>query len=101
MENLTNNIPLSRTVNAKCIDLGEEGILYSQSKDKKHIANTTAMAVWDLIDGKRTAQEIAREIANVCGVEPYEIEDEILHQIILLKELGIIEVVSGLSNATV
>ncbi len=74
------------------IDLEEDGILYIEGdSEKKFIANTTTMAIWDLIDGKRTAQEIAQEIANVCEVKLEDIEEDIYKQLATLKELGFVE----------
>jgi hypothetical protein len=83
-----------RSQHSNLIDLGEEGILLFQSQ-KRYIANTTAMAIWDLIDGQRTAQEIA----NVCEVEFETIKDDIYGQLAAFQELGLVEEVAAADHA--
>ena len=82
----------SKVNTVSCIDLDNEGLLVSKDKfAKKYIANTTTMAIWDLLDGYRTAQDIAQEIADVCEVPVVDIEQDIYQQIATFKELGFIE----------
>jgi uncharacterized protein len=97
---MNNDILLVKSVAANCIDLEEEGILYLTSHfEKKYIVNATAMAVWDLIDGTRTAQEITQEIANVCEVKFDAIKDDIYNQLTVFQELGLVEEVSAVGHA--
>jgi len=91
MNNLKKDTILFQTTDSKCIDLGEEGILYSETQGDKHIVNITAMAVWDLIDGNRTVSEIVREVAKVCDVKAEEIEADIYRQLEMFKELRLVE----------
>lgn len=80
---------LQKSKNARSIDLEEEGVLYMENDfGNKYIANVTTMSIWDLVDGERTAEGIAAEIADVCGVEVEEIQDDICKQIGSLVELG-------------
>lgn len=89
-----------KSVTAGCIELDDEGILYSTDKfDKKIIANTTAMAIWDLLDGQRTVQQIAQEIANVCEVEFEAIKDDIYGQLAAFQELGLVEEIPTANHA--
>jgi hypothetical protein len=75
--------------NARSIDLEEEGVLYMENNfGNKYIANVTTMSIWDLVDGEHTANEIATEIAEVCGVKVEEIQDDIFNQLGSLVELG-------------
>ncbi len=77
---------------SNCIDLGEEGILYLEQRfDKRYIINITVLAIWDLIDGQRTPQEIAEEIATACEIPLAEIEKDIYQQLATFQELGLIE----------
>ena len=86
-----NTIFLKRE-NAKSIDLDEEGILYHENAfDKKYIANISAMAIWDIIDGKNTAKEIAKEIATACNVSLLDIEEDVYNQLTAFQELGLID----------
>jgi hypothetical protein len=78
--------------NVNVIDLDDEGVIYKEnSDDEKLIANTTAMAIWDLLDGQRTSLEIAREIANACGVKCDVIETDIYNQLAQFEKLQLIE----------
>jgi uncharacterized protein len=80
---------LQKNKNAHSIDLEEEGVLYMENDfGNKYIANVTTMSIWDLVDGERTAKGIAAEIAEACGVEVEEIQDDIFKQIGSLVELG-------------
>lgn len=89
-----------KSVAAGCIELDDEGVLYSTDKfDKKIIANTTAMAIWDLLDGQRTAEQITQEIADVCEVEFETIKDDIYGQLAAFQELGLVEEVQAESHA--
>jgi hypothetical protein len=94
------NVIFYKSANAKVIDLNEEGIIYlAPAFRKKYIANTTAMAIWDLIDGSRTAQEITQEIADVCEVDFDAIKDDIYGQLAAFQELGLVEEVAAESHA--
>lgn len=86
-------------LNVKAIDLGEDALLVKEHLNQKYIANTTAMAIWDLIDGSRTAQQITQEIANVCEVEFDTIKDDIYGQLAAFQELGLVEEVQAESHA--
>ncbi len=96
---LDNYITFSKSANVKCIDLYEEGVLYLFDNLKKYIVNPTAMAIWDLLDGQRTAQQIAQEIANVCEVDFEAIKDDIYGQLAAFQELGLVEEVAAASHA--
>ncbi len=77
----------------------DDGIIYLEGEEeKKYIANTTTMVIWDLIDGNRTAQEITQEIANVCEVEFETIKDDIYGQLAAFQELGLVEEVTAESH---
>ncbi|MCX6238360.1 MAG: PqqD family protein [Bacteroidia bacterium] len=76
----------------RVIDLFDEGILFlSDSPQKRYSANSITMAIWDLIDGNRTSEEIAREIATVGEVNLAEIEDDIFLLLATLRKLGFVK----------
>src|ERR1035437_1397663 len=82
---------------ARIIDLFDEGILFMEnSPQKRYSANSTTMAIWDLIDGCRTSKEIAQAIASVGEVNVIEIEDGIYELLASLLKLGFVEKVSEL-----
>lgn len=97
---MNRNVIFLKSKHARIIDLNEEGIIYLTPEfRKKYIANTTAMAIWDLLDGQRTAQQIIQEIANVCEVEFETIKDDIYDQLAAFQELGLVEEVQAESHA--
>jgi hypothetical protein len=49
------------------------------------------MAIWDLLDGKRTSFVIAQEIAAACGVKCEAIEADIYAQLAQFEKLQLIE----------
>ncbi|MCD4783504.1 MAG: PqqD family protein [Candidatus Eremiobacteraeota bacterium] len=52
-------------------DADEESILYDPSQGNVHILNETGASIWELSDGNRTVEEIAKIIE-----EDFEAEDE-------------------------
>jgi hypothetical protein len=75
-----------------CIDLDDSGLIFTKNKiDKKYIANATTMAIFDLINGCRTARIIVEEIADVVKTKAEDIESDIYSQLTTLKELGFIK----------
>ncbi len=91
---------LITTSNVGIVELGNEGILYlKNNEEEKYIANATTMAIIDLLDGQRTAQQIAQEIANVCEVEFKTIKDDIYGQLAAFQKLGLVEEVAAANHA--
>ncbi len=90
---------LLKAKGSTCVDLEEDGVIGFKYQNKKYIANTTTMAIWDLLDGSRTAQQITQEIANVCEVEFDAIKDDIYGQLAAFQELGLVEEVAAASHA--
>jgi uncharacterized protein len=89
-----------RNPSVELIDLEQDGIFFFKNQpSKRYLANTTTMAFWDIIDGTRTAQQIAHEIANVCEVEFETIKDDIYGQLAAFQELGLVEEVQPESHA--
>jgi radical SAM protein with 4Fe4S-binding SPASM domain len=72
------------------IDFTNNGIIYKNTS-LWYSGNITSMAIWELIDGKRKAIKIAKEIADACEVKPNDIQEEIYQQLRSFQELGFIE----------
>lgn len=51
--------------------LDDELVLYTPSDGQAFVLNHTAARVWHLLDGTRTDEVVAREVADTYG-EPYE-----------------------------
>jgi len=90
---------LVKCSSVRVIDLFDEGILFlDKAPQNRYSANSTTMAVWDLIDGNRTSAEIAQEIASVGEVNVTEIEADIYELLASLQKLGFVEVVKETTN---
>lgn len=100
MQTISLSKKLIASQNVGIVELGNEGILYlKNNEEEKYIANATSMAIIDLLDGQRTAQQIAQEIANVCEVDVEAIKDDIYGQLAAFQKLGLVEEVPAASHA--
>ena len=50
-------------------DLDDEVLVYDPVVDRTHRLNTSATRIWDLCDGTRSLEDIARAITNQFEVE--------------------------------
>jgi hypothetical protein len=97
--NINKECSYKKNSSVKVIDLFDEGILFSTVKPlERYSANSTTMAIWDLIDGNRTSMEIAQKIASVGEVNVTEIEDDIYELLASLHKLEFVEEVRKLSK---
>jgi len=95
--NLHKEMSFVKCSSVRVIDLFDEGILFmNDAPQNRYSANSTTMAVWDLIDGNRTSIDIAQEIASVGEVNVIEIEDDIYKLLATLEKLGFIKEVREL-----
>jgi uncharacterized protein len=88
------NLLVTKSANVSCIDLGDKGVLVSTTNDDfktNYIANVTSMAIWDLVDNKKTAKQIADKMAVACEKGCEEIEEDIYNQIAIFERLGFVE----------
>ncbi len=85
------NVIFKKNNDLKAIDLDDEGIIYKKdSLEEKYIANATAMIIWELIDGRRSSEDIANEVAEICNIKVEDIESEIYAQLIEFKNLDFV-----------
>ena len=59
--------PPSRPVRqdgVRAYQLGGESLLYVAEAETAHALNASAMAIWELCDGTRTAEQIAEELGR-------------------------------------
>ncbi len=90
-KNILNDDVLIKDNSSLSIDLGDDGIIYLENKPARYIGNITVMAIWDLLDGKRTVCEIIDTIANICDVPTEDIQQDVCDKILTLLELGFIK----------
>jgi uncharacterized protein len=81
-----------RAAGSGVIDLNDSGVIYRHDNfENKYITNSVGMAIWDLLDGCRTAKEIAEEIAGACKFPLCDIESDIYEQLSLLYSYKLVE----------
>jgi len=50
-------------------EMQAEILLYDSKQDSTHLLNPTAAAIWEMCDGTRTPEEIAKEILQVLPAD--------------------------------
>ncbi|MCI5218070.1 MAG: SPASM domain-containing protein [Candidatus Electrothrix sp. LOE2] len=78
--------------NSHRIDLNDKGIVFLTDKfNKKYIIDSITMAIWDMIDGIRTVENIIDEIYSVCNAEYLKVKEDICKQLSILEAIGIVK----------
>jgi hypothetical protein len=72
-------------------DLGDEYLFYDRDQDRVHVLNGTAREIFLLCDGKRTEEEIGREMAGRYGVEVETALKDARETIDRLVDLGLLQ----------
>jgi Coenzyme PQQ synthesis protein D (PqqD) len=67
------------------VELDDESVLYDAGTDRLHLLNWSASAVWWSIDGRATADELARRLAERFQAEPGVMTSDVRK---LLEALG-------------
>ena len=55
--------PLRRSEGIECQQLGDELMALDSQADRVHVLNGTMAAIWELCDGRRSAEEIAQALS--------------------------------------
>lgn len=76
-----------------------EVVLYNPLRGDVHILNPVAATIFDLCDGKHTAEEIAEEISSVTGADFNQVLSDIKGTLEEFQEKGLLE--EETSNLTV
>jgi hypothetical protein len=61
-------LPRARKDNLTIRELPEETLVYDQERHKGHCLNATAALVWQLCDGQKSVDELARVVAAELGI---------------------------------
>ncbi len=72
-------------------EIEEDLLLYDPDRDLVHLLNVTALAIWELCDGTRTTQEIARELEKLVSSGDHDIGKDVERTLGELREKGLIE----------
>jgi len=73
-------------------DLGDEYVFYDRSSDRVHILNGTARSIYLLCDGTRSAGSVARQLAEIYGVDERTALRDAAETIEELVRLGVLTV---------
>jgi pyrroloquinoline quinone biosynthesis protein D len=71
--------------------LGDELLVYVGCSETAHALNRSAVAIWELCDGTRTAEDISRELGEWLGRPGEELLPETRSGIAELSELGLLQ----------
>ena len=71
--------------------LGDELLVYLPCSETAHALNRSAVAIWELCDGTRTAEDISQELGRWLGRPGEELLLETRGGIAELCELGLLE----------
>ena len=66
------NYPKSRHTGLLVDHVGDETIIYDETRQEAHSLNRSASLVWEHSDGARSVQQLAALIGSELGVEPDE-----------------------------
>jgi hypothetical protein len=75
----------------KAYELWDEMVLYSPVHKMAFSLNSSARAVWDLCNGKRTLVEISQELGQRFNSSESELLSDVKATVIKLGQLGLLE----------
>jgi len=68
-----------------------ESVLLDPARGRVLALNPTAAAVWDLLDGRRDAAELARVVAAASGAEPARVQTDVDDLLARLGDEGFLQ----------
>jgi hypothetical protein len=71
--------------------LGDELLVYVPGTETAHALNRSAVAIWELCDGKRTIEEISEELGPCVGRSGVALLPDVIQGVTRLHELGLLE----------
>ena len=66
-------------------------VVFDEAGNRLHLLNDIGAAVWLLVDGKRSAAEIARVIVEMLPADPVQVERDVQQFLDTLLGHGVIE----------
>ncbi len=65
-------------------------VLYNPTRDTAHILNKTAALVWWLCDGEQSPEHICAELAEIHGIEPAAVHQDVETVLAGFREAGLV-----------
>ena len=69
---------------------GAENILYDPARDRVHMVNDTAVAIWELCDGQTDPEEMVGAICLLTGLPDAIVEEDVARLLHGFHEAGLI-----------
>ena len=76
-------------LNTRVID--DEVVILDRANGNIHRLNATASAIWNLCDGRNTAEEISRQVAAAFQVTPADVLPDVLRTVEDFQRLNLLE----------
>jgi pyrroloquinoline quinone biosynthesis protein D len=80
-----------RSEHVQARKVGRDTLIVHLLLKQYHVLNHIAGRIWDLADGKRSADQIAAEIAAEFGIDRATVSDDVASTLQTLSELRLIE----------
>jgi hypothetical protein len=81
---------LVATPSVSSYPLDDELVLYTPTDGQAYILNRTAARVWRLLDGTRTEETLARELADTYGEEYEQVLVDVRELVAHLQSVGLL-----------
>jgi hypothetical protein len=69
---------------------GEENAAFDPDNGSVHIMNETALAIWELCDGKTQPEEMVEAIVELCGLHPDIVTEDVSRILAVFDEANLI-----------
>jgi PqqD family protein of HPr-rel-A system len=78
------------------VEVDSESVLYDEKSGRLHLLNSSASAVWWLIDGKRSVDALVAAVADRLSTDtsPAVVRDDVLRLLEMLGSEGLIDFVA-------
>jgi hypothetical protein len=80
----------NRIADLRVYPLGDEALVYVPAPATAFVLNRSALAIFELCDGRRTVVEIGREFAQTLGCAPDTLLPDVDHGVSELQQMGLI-----------
>jgi hypothetical protein len=70
--------------------MGDEALVYVPAAETAYTLNRSALAIFDLCDGRRTLGDICRECAQMVGSASEELLPDVKHGMSELGRMGLV-----------
>ena len=81
------------TAHVATFRLDAELVVYEPSTAQAHVLNVTAARIWELCDGRRTLDDVARHVAAAYVIDPAEAHADVADLVARLEAAGLLTLV--------